>query len=65
MSAATKAKRYYLRNVTDHDVNTEFSIAVAYYGDLMYNDVNGITLTNVSFGLAKDKFYANTNYTYW
>ena len=65
MAAATEAKQYTLQNTTNSEIHQQRSIVLAYFGDVMYRDGSDIMLTNISFGLAKDKFYANTNYTSW
>ncbi len=47
------------------DLGNERSLAYVYFGDDMYSSHVALTMTNVSFGLSKDKFYTLNNYSVW
>ena len=71
-ATATKVKLYKLQpgevvyNSTLHnDSVSPLNLGLAYYGNLLYTGDYAMRATNVSFGLSKDKFYKDTNYTTW
>jgi len=64
LSVATKAIHYDPQPGNASDVGTHKSLALAYFGELSPSIVS-MTVTNVSFGLSKDKFYSSTNYSSW
>lgn len=62
----SKAKMYNLTVVNSLDGKvSKHSVAYAYFGDDLYEDKLSVTGTNVSYGVSKDRFYINTNYTLW
>ena len=65
MASATEAKHYWLQNTTLNDIHKQRSVTLAYFGSVMYEGGSDLMATNVSFGMSKDKFYGNTNYTSW
>ncbi len=44
---------------------TKNSLAYMYFGGKIYANEVAQTMTNVSFGLSKDKFYKNNKYSVW
>ena len=68
LNQATKQFYYDLEPLNStslEQMGARVSLAYAYFGEELMEDSLSMSVTNVSFGLTKDKFYKDTNYTIW